>query len=77
MTVWWLIGLLVLAVGLVGTGYLLSRLVRDSEHREDAGEAMAILRRRYASGEIDDEEFERRASRLRAESADVDPNRTR
>ena len=58
MTLWWLIGigLFVLLVWfIVGT-------IRPSQLNESAE---AVLRRRYAAGEIDTEEFERRLAVLR------------
>ena len=51
---------------LVGVGYLLYRAVTGaaSDGRDDA---IAELRRAYARGELDDEEFERRRERLERE----------
>jgi uncharacterized membrane protein len=58
MTVSWLIG-----IGFfVALLWLLFRAFRPGETGESPE---AILRRRYASGEIDTEEFERRLSTLR------------
>ena len=58
MSVSWLIG-----VGLfVALIWVLFRAVRPGETRETPE---VILRRRYASGEIDTDEFERRLSTLR------------
>jgi putative membrane protein len=57
MTLSWLIGILLL----VGFLSVLFRAVRPGE----AESPEAILRRRYAAGEIDTEEFERRLATLR------------
>lgn len=43
----------------------------DGRHRDDADEALATLRERYARGDIDDLEFERRVERL-VETEDAD-----
>jgi putative membrane protein len=54
--------LLLLAVPLVAVAYLLrSRQGSDGGGSDDA---LAVLRRRYAKGEIDDEEFESRRQQL-------------
>jgi putative membrane protein len=56
-----LLTLVALAVVLVGTVYVLRRMGTD----DDAGaDAVDVLRRRYARGEVDDDEFERRRARL-------------
>ncbi|KOX92845.1 hypothetical protein AMS69_10340 [Haloarcula rubripromontorii] len=51
---------------LVGVGYLLFRAVTGAASG-GRDEAIAELRRAYASGELDDEEFERRRERLKRE----------
>jgi putative membrane protein len=58
MTLWWVIGigLLVLLV------WFIANTVRPAQSSETPE---AILRRRYAAGEIDTEEFERRLATLR------------
>ncbi|QIB78854.1 SHOCT domain-containing protein [Haloferax volcanii] len=64
---WWMWGmgifgqLLVLAV-VVGGGVLLFRALRDGDDGSDG--ALDELRRAYARGDIDDEEFDRRRERL-------------
>ena len=58
MTLSWLIGIGLLVV-------LLSILFRAVRPGETGESPEAILRRRYAAGEIDTEEFERRLSTLR------------
>ncbi|WP_435345782.1 plastocyanin/azurin family copper-binding protein [Haloarchaeobius sp. HRN-SO-5] len=50
-------------LGLVG-GLLYWTLGRDDSPPESDGSAMETLQRRYARGEIDDEEFQRRRERL-------------
>ncbi len=54
-----LLTLLLLVVFVVGAVYLLSIVRRETTGDTDS-DALAVLRRRYARGEIDDEEFERR-----------------
>ncbi len=54
-------------VALVGVVYLVSQSVQDggSTTSTDAqDDALAVLRRRYATGDIDDAEFEERRTRL-------------
>jgi putative membrane protein len=62
---WMLLG----AVGLLALplvfGYVL--LTRQRSAKGDPDDALAVLRRRYASGEIDDEEFETRRGKLSRE----------
>ncbi|AUV83411.1 hypothetical protein C2R22_18635 [Salinigranum rubrum] len=58
-----LVALLLLAILVVGAVYLLSTARRETESDGDT-DALAVLKRRYARGEIDDEEFERRRGRL-------------
>jgi putative membrane protein len=66
-----IIGLVVLAVVIAGGIWLGRRLldatsqpVNDQPGQVDADSAREVLRRRYAAGEIDDEEFERRLASL-------------
>ncbi|AGN02602.1 hypothetical protein L593_13315 [Salinarchaeum sp. Harcht-Bsk1] len=61
---WMLLGTLVLVGIPVAFLYLLAN---GGSGRSDStdGDALAVLRRRYAQGEIDEEEFEARRSRLR------------
>jgi len=60
------VGLLLVVVGLVLYATLSgrSRGDRDGRPGNRAEDAMAVLRRRYAQGEIDEDEFERRRARL-------------
>jgi putative membrane protein len=55
-----LVMLVLLGALIVGVAYLLSTTRRGTGDTD----ALAVLRRRYANGEIDDEEFERRRGRL-------------
>lgn len=57
-----LVGLVLLIVLVVGVVSLLSS--RRMREPGDDTDALGVLRRRYARGEIDDEEFERRRGRL-------------
>jgi putative membrane protein len=57
---WSLVAVALLLVLLAGLVYLALRF-REEESDVDA---LSVLRRRYAAGEIDDEEFERRRTRL-------------
>lgn len=59
---WPLFWLLVLAASIGVVVYLLTRHNDDSTN---ADQALVVLRQRYARGEIEDEEFEERTSRLR------------
>jgi putative membrane protein len=70
MGIWWflaialLIALLVLAV--LGSLWLSRRIWREDEYAitSHRGDALDVLRRRYAAGEIDDDEFEHRRAAL-------------
>ena len=57
-----LLWVLLLVAVVAAVLYLLTRLV-DGRHPTGPG-AVSVLERRYARGEIDDEEFERRRDRL-------------
>lgn len=57
---WWLVLLLaLLVVGVVAILYLATRADEDGEDG-----ALVTLRERYAAGDLDEEEFERRRERL-------------
>ncbi|WP_327051716.1 SHOCT domain-containing protein [Halomicrococcus gelatinilyticus] len=60
------VGLLLVVVGLVLYAALSGRSGSDRDGRPGnrTEDAMAVLRRRYAQGEIDEDEFERRRARL-------------
>lgn len=55
--------LLTIAI-LVGGAYLALRLLQDGETDTGRDDALAILEQRYARGEIDEEEFEKRRNQL-------------
>jgi putative membrane protein len=59
---WWLV-MLALVVGIVVAAVVLLRREADT----DTDGAVAVLRERYAAGDIDEEEFERRQRRLSGE----------
>ena len=59
MALWWVIGLAVL----IAVVWFLFLASTSSSQRDDTPEA--ILKRRYAAGEISSEEYERRLSDLR------------
>lgn len=63
----WLVMSVVFLVLLIGGGYLLYRTVRQSDGLE-ADAALEELRLAYARGEISEEEYDERRSRLRRES---------
>ncbi|NKQ55652.1 SHOCT domain-containing protein [Amycolatopsis sp. K13G38] len=63
MLLWGLIGLALLILIIVAIIWLIRHLLADPASRADpAGEQ---LRRRYAAGDIDHEEYERRRAELR------------
>lgn len=60
--IWWpLLWLVLVALLVLGAIYLF----RSTTTTSDADPAMEELRKRYARGEIDDEEYEERAAKLR------------
>ena len=65
MVLWWLVGLAVLVLAVVGIVWLVRRTGTDAGSPAAQREvAEDLLRRRYAAGEIDDEEFHRRMAVL-------------
>lgn len=61
---WWLVLLFaLLVVGLVVAAFYLTRRDADAGGAGEDG-ALAVLRERYAAGDLDEEEFERRRERL-------------
>jgi len=56
---WPVIGLLLVAIVVLGILYLFRSVTTEGSDR-----AMTVLRKSYASGELTDEEFERRLARL-------------
>lgn len=66
---WWFLALLLVFVLAVAVAVLLMHVLRPAgptgtPMSDRDSEALEILRRRYASGEIDDEEFQRRVTIL-------------
>lgn len=68
LSTWPLVWILILGVLVVGAVYLVTRWLPAHERGEgdpdDPDRAMAVLRERYARGEVTDEEFEERRKRL-------------
>lgn len=63
---WWVLLALIILIGAV---YLVGQLRREQAAPDGVGtqdEALAVLRQRYATGDIDDEEFEERRRMLSA-----------
>jgi putative membrane protein len=61
MTLWWLVGI----VFLVALVWVVVRALNAGQPGQGDQSPETILRRRYAAGEIDAEEFERRLATLR------------
>lgn len=59
---WPLLWLLVLIASI---GIIVHLLTRHNDDSTNGDQALEVLRRRYARGEIEEDEFEERASRLR------------
>jgi putative membrane protein len=66
--VWPLLGLLLLAVVVVGAVYLFGAEAAGTGTGSDR--ATELLRERYARGDLTDEEFERRAARLAGDAGE-------
>jgi putative membrane protein len=66
MILWGLLGLVLLALAVIGLVYLVRSLLAQSAPGRpiDRESAQEILRRRYAAGESDEEEYLRRTSGL-------------
>lgn len=60
------VGMLLLLVGLVAVVALLARGSRPTERNPPSDTAIEVLRRRYASGEISQQEFEQMRQTLAA-----------
>lgn len=64
--VWMLVSMTVTLVFLVGLVWIIARLAIDSKRRDDRPaalpepDALTVLQRRFASGELDDDEYMRR-----------------
>jgi putative membrane protein len=62
---WTLIGIAVLVLAVVAIVYLVHRMNRSSSDGGGRGpSAEEVLRRRYAAGEIDEDEFHRRRAAM-------------
>lgn len=65
MMLWWLIGLAVLVLAVVGIIWLVRKQGGSAmPQASPQGAAEEVLRRRYATGEIDEEEYVRRLAVL-------------
>lgn len=65
MLLWALVGIAVIALAVEGVASLLSKNDSSRPATSPPGEsAQELLRRRYAAGEIDEDEFHRRRSEL-------------
>ncbi|MET9835540.1 SHOCT domain-containing protein [Streptomyces sp. NPDC006385] len=70
MFLWGLVGLVFLALAIIGLVWLVRLLIRNAASKNttsrpaDADAPQDILRRRYAAGEVDEEEYLRRMSGL-------------
>lgn len=64
LTVWWSFGLLNLVYAAYAYHTHSEYKVVDESEPVDTGEAIDILRRRYAAGELDEDQFEARLQRL-------------
>lgn len=65
LLLWGVLGIAVLVLAVVGGAWLVRNLSgRNSPQRTEAESAEEILQRRYAAGEIDEDEFFRRQSGL-------------
>jgi putative membrane protein len=62
MVLWVVVGLAVLALAVVGTVWLVRRTAPAEGRRPESPEE--TLKRRYAAGEIDEDEFQRRRTGL-------------
>jgi putative membrane protein len=61
-SLWWMLISLVILVGIL---YLVGQWLHRRNTTDTRDEALATLRQRYATGEIDEGEFEERRTRLR------------
>ena len=63
---WMLVSMIVTMVFLAGLIWIIARLIGDGNRRDDRlttprePDALTVLQRRYASGELDDAEFDHR-----------------
>lgn len=63
MVLWALVGLAFLVLAVAGTVWLL-RNPRPTKQNQEPAAAEDVLRRRYAAGEVDDDEYLRRMAGL-------------
>lgn len=61
---WGFLWLLVTVLIIVGGAYLATRFLGERETEPGANDALAVLERRFAQGEIDEEEYETQRERL-------------
>jgi putative membrane protein len=62
MVLWALVGLAILALAVAGVVWLVRHSAPETGHRSESAEE--ILKRRYAAGEIDEDEFQRKRADL-------------
>lgn len=64
MVLWSLVGLALLVLAVVGIVWLVRRMDANGSPTRQRQGALDVLRRRYAAGEIDEEEYRRRLAIL-------------
>jgi putative membrane protein len=65
MLLWGVVGIAILLLAVISVIWLVRRTANNDYAQPRAEPAVEILRRRYAAGEIDEEEYLRRLSGLR------------
>ncbi len=66
MAIWGLVGLALLVLAIVGTVWLVRRPTNERDSKSAVESPEEVLRRRYAAGEMDEDEYLRRRSGLEA-----------